>query len=146
MPMTIHDMAENIKRNLTKNGFPEKSVSLPLEKLYESAHNEGLNFNKVLDVLTVDGIGHEKTAERIIFSKLMEAKPEVTSPFSGFNMDSLKDLDFKNMDMGSMMSRAKDLMKSMSPDQLKEIKKMYDNMSPEERQKIMDQAKNLGKF
>ena len=40
-----------IMSTLEKNGFPEKRVSLPLEKMYESAHAKGLNFNKVLEFL-----------------------------------------------------------------------------------------------
>ena len=29
---------EKIEKNLEKNGFPSKSVSFPLESLYEAAH------------------------------------------------------------------------------------------------------------
>ena len=118
MTATIESMAENIKRNLTKNGFPANPVSLPLEKLYESAHREGLNFNKVLEFLDSQGISHEKTTDKIIFKT--------------------------KMSMQDMMSKAQEMMKNMSPDQLAEIKRMYETMSPEERERMMAMAKSMG--
>src|SRR5690606_31586434 len=58
----------NLINNLSKNGFPEKKVALPLEALYESAHNKGVNFNKVLTFLSEEKeIAHEKTPTKIIF-------------------------------------------------------------------------------
>ena len=132
MKTSIQDMADNIKRNLDKNGFPAASVALPLEKLYESAHRDGLNFNKVLEHLEQEGISHTKTAEKIIFSK----KP-------GLNLDALKNMDFQNMDMTSMMAQAAEVMKNMTPTQMAEIKQMYDNMSPEERSKMAEMAKSM---
>lgn len=129
-------MADNIKRNLAKNGFPASSVALPLERLYESAHRDGLNFNKVLELLDQDGISHSKTAEKIIFSKKADATP-------GLNIDALKNLDFKNMDMTSMMAQAAELVKNMSPSQIAEIKQMYDNMSPDERAQMAEMAKSM---
>ena len=136
MKATIQDMADNIKRNLAKNGFPASSVALPLERLYESAHRDGLNFNKVLEFLDRDGISHSKTAEKIIFTKKEEATARL-------NLDALENMDFKNMDMTSMMAQAAELMKNMSPSQIAEIKKMYDNMSPDERAKVADMAKSM---
>ena len=131
-------MADNIKRNLIKNGFPSSSVALPLERLYESAHRDGLNFNKVLDLLDNEGISHSKTAEKIIFAPKTELKSE-------FNFDALKNLDFKNMDMTSMMAQAADIMKTMTPSQMAEIKQMIDNMSPDERSQMAEMAKSMSK-
>jgi hypothetical protein len=120
MTHTVTTMADNIKRNLTKNGFPVKSVSLPLERLYESAHTHGLNFNKVLEALEQDGIVHEKTAEKIIFS----------------SKKSMRD----------MMAEAQDMMKNMTPDQLREIQQMVERMSPEEKEQMMRMAREMGPF
>jgi hypothetical protein len=113
-------MAENIKRNLTKHGFPLKSVSFPLEKMYESAHQHGLNFNKVLDHLDANGILHEKTTEKVIFS----AKKSVQE----------------------MMSEAQELMKNMTPEQLREIQNMVEKMSPEEKEQMLKMARSMGTF
>ena len=111
MATTIQSMAENIIRNLAKHGFPSNPVSLPLERLYETAHRDGINFNKVLEHLDAQGVAHEKTAEKIIFS--IKAS------------------------MQDIMSKAQELMKNMSPEQLEAIKKMVENMSPEERERLM---------
>jgi hypothetical protein len=156
MSITIQDMADNILRNLEKNGFPANSVALPLERLYESAHNSGLNFNKVLDLLAGMGISNTKNAAKIVFSKTLPAQslevaPEMETdpgnPFSGFNFDALKKMDFsqfdlKGLNMGSMMSKASEMMKNMSPSQLAEIKTMYDKMSPEERAQLVNKVKS----
>jgi hypothetical protein len=136
MTTSIQDMADNIKRNIAKNGFPVSSVALPLERLYESAHRDGLNFNKVLELLDQDGISHSKTPDKIIFSKKPETK-------SGLNLDTLKNMDFKNMDMSSMMAQAAELMKNMTPSQMAEIKQMYDSMSPDERARMAEIAKSM---
>ena len=56
----------NIMKVLDDNGFPEKRVSLPLERMYETAHEKGINFNKVLAFLKEKGVDHEKTPEKII--------------------------------------------------------------------------------
>jgi len=140
MATLIQHMADNIKRNLDKNGFPAASVALPLEKLYESAHRDGLNFNKVLEHLEHEGISHSKTAEKIIFSKKPDQNPNQKL---GLNLDALKNMDFQNMDMTSMMAQAAELMKNMTPTQMAEIKQMYDNMSPEERSKMAEMAKSM---
>lgn len=107
---TIEDMVLNIKNTLSKNGFPQKAVALPLERLYEAAHRDGLNFNKVLSELAAAGIEHEKTSEKVIFRE----KPAAQTSDSGLNMDALKNLnlpnmDFSKMNMGDMMSQAKEL-------------------------------------
>ena len=48
---TIETFVANITRTLEKNGYPGKRVALPLERMYEVAHEKGLNFNKALEVL-----------------------------------------------------------------------------------------------
>ena len=136
---TVSDMVENIRKILTKNGFPGNRVALPLERLYESAHRDGLNLNKVLAELEALGVANEKNTEKIIFFE----KPRPSS--APFSMDSLKDLDFSNMSTDEMMRQASAMMKSMSPEQLKQIKEMYESLSPEERANLMDRAKSFGK-
>ena len=157
MSLTIQDMADNILRNLEKNGFPGNAVALPLERLYESAHKSGINFNKVLDLLLAMGIANAKTAEKITFSKALPAAPaevqmasdaEGGNPFAGLNLDALKNmdfsqLDFKGLNLSSMMSQASAMMKNMSSSQLADLKKMYDQMSPEDRAKLMDKVKSV---
>lgn len=136
---THADMARNIEAILGKHGFPENRVALPLEKLYESAHRDGVNFNKVLAELQSKGVGHEKTAEKIIFFRVEADLP------GGFSMEHLKSMDFSKLSTDDMMRQASQMMQSMTPEQLRKIKEMYDNLSPEERSQLMNLAANMGK-
>ena len=136
---TVADLVENIRTILAKNGFPGNRVALPMERLYESAHRDGLNFNKVLAELEILGIANEKNSEKIIFFERQQPGAEA------FSMDRLKDMDFSNMSTDEMMRQASAMMQSMSPDQLKKIKDMYDSLSPEERANLLDMAKSLKK-
>jgi hypothetical protein len=171
----------NIIAILEKNGFPENQVSLPLEKMYESAHEKGINFNKVLEYLATKGIAHAKTTEKIIFhdGNHEEAKTvphtkteEGPDPDGGcgngifadvmknFSAELFKAIDpnwFKNLNLtdllkntgqgsqsGEKMKAIMDMMKNIPPDQWQKLSAKLSSMSPEDRQKIIEQAKKLG--
>lgn len=142
MDATFRNFCQSIIDNIKKNGFPEKKVAFPLERMYELAEKKGVNFNKALETLHDIEIEHQKTPEKIIFfprPKTPEPPPSPPStPFAG--------MDFSNMDMGKMMSMAADMMKNFSPDQLAAAKQMYDNMSDEERAAMLRQAREMGFF
>lgn len=150
----IGEFISNIVKTLEKNGYPEKKVALPLDKMYELGHEKGVSFNKVLEFLEEKGITHTKTIEKIVFEKKQESQLSDSIP-SGFDMSSLA-----SAGMGGVMKMAAEMMKNMSPEKLAEIqnqlknispeqmqqmKGMYENMSPEEKSKVMDTVKNLGK-
>lgn len=112
-------------KNLELNGFPNKKVSFDLEKMYEMADNKGLSFNEILNDLENDhSILNDKTVDKVIFFKTSE-QPEI-------NQD--------------MYKQAQDMMENMDPNEIENMKKMYENMSEEEKQNIMDQAKKMGLF
>jgi hypothetical protein len=134
---SVADMALSIRATLEKNGFPANRVSLPLERLYEAAHKDGLNFNKVLDELHSSGIAHEKTPDKIIFMAVNKDDENTSGVF-----DQWKDLDFSKMNIAEMMSQASTLMSQMTPEQIQNVRKMYENLSPEERAKILEMAKS----
>jgi len=127
----------DIQATLAKNGFPEKKVALPLEKMYEVAHEKGINFNKVLEFLKEKGVDHSKTNEKIIFFKAEEIVEAEVPNIGGFDPSALAGM--AGMDMGQMMKAATDMMKNMSPDQLKNIKDQIGNMSPDQ----IDGMKNM---
>jgi hypothetical protein len=159
----FNDFVEKVLKNLHKNGFPEKKVAFPLEKMYEAADDTDISFNKVLDTLKAQGIDHIKTPEKIIFSKHAEPaysgmpgldgiNPDMFSNLNpdmlkGFNPDMLKGINldmFKGMDMSKLMSMASEMMKNMTPEQMEAVKKQYENMSDEERREMLENAKNSG--
>jgi hypothetical protein len=154
----------NLLTNLAKNGFPKKKVALPLEKLYESAHNKNVNFNKVLTFLAEEkDIAHEKTSEKIIFfPKALEPQPEskdINDETSGLgNMEDLMKMGqqmFGNimnpdllksgdMSMASLAEKAKAMMASMTPEQLKNLQKVVNNIPEDKKKELMKKAKDLG--
>jgi hypothetical protein len=126
---TVEAFAANVIRTLEKSGYPGKRVSLPLERMYEVAHGKGLNFNKVLDLLAAQGIAHEKTTTKIVFFPA-EAGATSPAPPSG--------------DLASMLAQARELMKTMTPEQLQEIQNMVTSMSDDEKASMLERAKDLG--
>ena len=154
----------NLLKNLAQNGFPEKKVALPLEKLYESAHSKHVNFNKVLTFLLEEkDIDHEKTSTKIIFfPKVAPAVDSEDTAFSGIpglgnmedimkmgqevfgnilNPDILKD---GNMSMSSLAEKARAMMASMSPEQLQNLQKVVNNIPSDKKEALMKKAKDLG--
>jgi hypothetical protein len=121
-------LKNQILKNLELNGFPQKSVSLPLEKMYEVADKKGENLNTILEELAAEGTAHTKTTDKIVFSKQAPASfnPE------DFNMD------------GDMMKKVQEMMSSMKPEDLQKIKDQVSSMSEDEKSDLMNKAKDMG--
>jgi hypothetical protein len=115
---------QQITKNLEMNGFPKKKVSFNLEKMYEMADNKNLSLNAVLDELAKEQILNEKTVDKIIFYK-----EEVSAQFD-MNADMLK--------------QAQEMLSKMSSEEINNLKSMFENMTPEEKQQMMEQAKSMG--
>ena len=93
----------NIVKTLSKSGFPEKRVALPLERMYEVAHEKGLNFNKALAALEERGISHEKTSEKIIFfpkADFADMMAQAQQLFAGMTEEQRAELMQKAKEMG----------------------------------------------
>ena len=136
---TKEQFIKQIEENLKGNGFPEKKVSLPLEKMYEIADSKGLSFNDVLREMKENhGIESLLETERVIFSSTPQKDTQQGDPFS-FNPEELK-----NMDQDELKDKAQSFMKSMSPEQMAEIQKTFANMSQEEKDEIMRKGKEMG--
>ena len=130
---------KQIEVNLKNNGFPEKKVSLPLEKMYEIADTKGLSFNAVLKEMREDlGIESVLETDKVIFSMAQNDTKQQNQPFS-FNPEELKD-----MDQDELKEKAQNFMKTMSPEQMAEIQKTFANMSQEEKDEIMKKGKEMG--
>jgi len=120
----MKEFIEMIIKNLESNGFPEKKVSLPTEKMYEAADNRNLSFNKVLEELNSQHqITGEVGTDKIVFSK-----------------------EAPQMDQADMFKKAQEMMSQMDPDELKKMQDMIENMSDEEKEEMMEKAKGMGLF
>jgi hypothetical protein len=139
---------ERVAQQLTKHGFPERAVSFPIEKMYESAAAKGLSFNKVLELLGERGIAHEKTPEKIIFSPTTAAPPQpAPSAFAGLDPSMFGGLDpsmFAGMSQEQLLSAAQSAMQQMGPDQMAALRAMVEGMTPEQQAEMLEQAKKLG--
>ena len=130
MTTSNESFLEKIESNLKKNGFPERAVAFPLEKLYESAHEAGANLNKILEDLALKGIQNEKTVEKIIFTKKITSSDDIMSQFEGMNMDDVR-------------AKSEQMMKDMPPEQLEYAKQMFANMSEQEKKDMMAKAMQM---
>ncbi|HXH31945.1 MAG TPA: hypothetical protein VNJ01_14140 [Bacteriovoracaceae bacterium] len=123
----MKEFTEKILQTLKSNGFPEKRVSLPTEKMYEAADNKGLSFNLVLQQLKSDhNIEAQIGPEKIIFSQIIEE-----APFTGMNQED-------------MIRQAQEMMSQMDPAELKKIQEMFTNMSSEQKEEVLKKGKDLG--
>ncbi|WPU66546.1 hypothetical protein [Peredibacter starrii] len=119
----MKEFIDHILKILNTNGFPQKRVSLPTEKMYEAADNKGFSFNQVLEELkAAHNIDAQIGPDKIIFSQIVTT--------------SSKQED--------MMKQAQEMMSKMSPEELKRIQDMFMNMSPEEKEEILKKGKDLG--
>ena len=121
----MNEFIDQIIKNLTNNGFPEKSVSLPTEKMYEVADNKSLSLNKVLEVMLENHqISSKVGDEKIIFSKVAASTGEESSE--------------------DMMRKAQEMLSQMDPAEIERMKNMFMNMSDEEKEEIMAKGRKMG--
>ncbi len=132
--------ADRVLEQLAKNGFPERRVAFPIERMYESASAKGLSFNKVLEVLAERGIAHEKTPEKVIFTPAALAPPfPGAGAFAGVDPAMLAGLSPEEL-----VAAAQAAMQQMGPDQVAALRAMVEGMTPEEQAAMLDQARKLG--
>jgi hypothetical protein len=123
----MKEFIEKILQNLKSNGFPEKRVSLPTEKMYEAADNKGLSFNQVLEKLKAEhNIEAQIGPDKIIFS-------QVTVETSS-----------NEMNPQDMIKQAQEMMSKMDPEELKKLQEMFTNMSDEQKEEMFKKGKDLG--
>ncbi|MBF0313841.1 MAG: hypothetical protein HQK52_10525 [Oligoflexia bacterium] len=125
---------EKIIQTLQANGFPEKKVTLPLEKMYEISESKKLNFNDVLTELAAQGINHEKLSDKILFSQVEQNNQDIHQKI----FDRLKGMDPKDM-----MKNAQSILSSMSPEELQAMQEMYQSMTPSQREELAKRAQEM---
>lgn len=121
MSQVLNDFKEQVLKNLTNHGYPQKKISFPLEKMYEVADNKGLSFNKVLELLKEEGHASEITVDKVIFYPLEEELSEE-----------------------DIMGQAQEAMANMTPEQLESIQEMILGMNPEDRDALLKKGRDLG--
>ena len=110
---------ESLYKNLESNGFPQKSVSFPIEKIYEFADKLNVNFNQVREEIKKLLIETTTEGDKIIFTKV---EADESSPFG----------------------QAMKMFENMSDEQKKQLFEKFQNMSDEEKAEIMEKGKQMG--
>ena len=110
---------ESLYKNLESNGFPKKSVSFPIENLYEYADKLGVNFNQIREEIKKLLIDTTTQDDKIIFRKI-------------------------EADESNPMGQAMKMFENMSDEQKKELFDKFQNMSDEQKADIMEKGKKMG--
>jgi hypothetical protein len=117
----MKEFIESIMNTLRSNGFPEKRVSLPTEKMYEVSETKGFSFNTVLEQLKVEhSVEASIGPDKIVFSQVTVMNKE------------------------DMIKQAQEMMSQMDPEELRKLQEMFTNMSPEQKEEILKKGKDLG--
>lgn len=139
------DFVQIVIDNVKKNGFPEKKVAFPFEKLTEAAEKKEIDLDKVLQLLDDIQIAHVKTGTKIVFYAKDRGPFAESTPKNEGSQPGPFEV-FGDMDPAELMAAAAQMMQNMSPEQLEAAKKMYESMSEEERAALIEQTKKLGLF
>ena len=110
---------ESLYKNLESNGFPSKSVSFPIDKIYEFADKLEVNFNQIREEIRKLLIETTTEGDKIIFTK---QEADESTPFG----------------------QAMKMFENMSADQKKQLFEKFQNMSDEEKADIMEKGKQMG--
>lgn len=123
--MIMKEFVEKILQTLKDHGFPAKRVSLPTEKMFETADAKGFSFNQVLQELkTQHQIDSQIGPDKIIFSQVV--------------------VESQAMNPQEMLRQAQEMMSQMDPEELKKIQEMFTNLSDEQKEEIFKKGKDLG--
>jgi hypothetical protein len=148
LSVVVKEMANRVLQNLTKNGFPEKSVSFPLETLYDLAHAKGFHFNKVRDFLNQEGVSSEIVGSKIVFS-ILKAPHEDLLKDPKF-AESLKDPNFLDSAMSFLSNMDPEKIKSLgnvipgiSPEKMADVLNLLKTMTPEQKRSYLETAKKF---
>ena len=140
--MEIDQIIETIASNLQRNGFPDSKVSLPKNSLESFVKKHDFELEDILYEMQQKDIYSTIESTRIIFSPTAFSDPEKEEAIPpGFDFSALK-----NMDLSKLKEKAETMMSQMSPEDRKRYQDRYEKMSPDERQKIFEQAKSMGLF
>ncbi len=138
----------SIRHSIEKNGFPDKSVKLPFKPVYESCKQNQTSLAEVLKALETQGIRGTFQGNHIVFrnqekadelkqseqTKKTEPDPALWEFMAGMNPGET----FPGAsNFGDLQNLIQKFSNQLTPDQWSEIQKQLENMSEEEKQKIL---------
>jgi hypothetical protein len=133
----LNEFLALVKKNLTKNGFPQNAVSFGVDRMYEEADRRGFSFNKVRDALRTEGIESELVGEKVVFTAAVAR-----------DMDPTNFAEMRAMAeeiLGGMSSEEREkLMKmaqEMDPSAMEAARKHWESLSPDEQRRAMQEMR-----
>ncbi len=131
----------SVKQIIKKNGFPEKIVRLPFKPVYDSCKKSGVGLREILNRLEEEDIIGEIQGDYILFrapNKRIDSEVSENKPPAN---------EFKNPqgfpDLTKLSALGQDYLSKLNPEQINQFRQMMENMSEEEKAKIMELAKNF---
>ena len=120
---------ESILNSINKNGYPQKKVSLPFQPIFQACKDQDTSLSKVLKKLEAQDVLNEMKDDKIVFyDRNFTSKQPGPDPY-----DVPEDI----------LKEASERLKSMDPAEVERMKKKVMEMSPEERENMLKQAKDL---
>ncbi len=140
-------VAQSIRHSIEKNGFPEKSVNLPFRPVFESCKEHGSPLAEVLKQLGEEGVIGTIKGDQILFQTPEKASASAAAASSAKtgNDDPMSFLDGLSGGVENIVEWSKQALAKMSPDQIRELRQTFENMSPHEREQYMTHFSELFK-
>ncbi len=156
-------LIEKIQTNLSKNGFPEKTVSFPADKIKTIVEKDELELDMILSRLSMAGIYSQESGDKLLFAAspdafVPNANEEVPAGAAGDNIadmlggmdgvgDMLGGIDpsmFAGKSKDDVIGMAQQMMSSMSDEDKAKMFEGFMKMPADQREKLMKQAGDMG--
>lgn len=128
---------ENILHSIKKNGYPEKKVALPFQPIFKACKSQGRSLTEVLAELEKKDIKNNVEGDRIVFFDKNYVEPPIEEDLD----EAVKSFD----PSGKIVKEAMKKMKDMDPNELEKIKQYVSNLTKEEKDNLLKQAKSFFK-
>ncbi|MEC7640542.1 MAG: hypothetical protein VYC17_00150 [Nitrospinota bacterium] len=136
--MESGQVEESIKQSIHKYGFPDKIVRLPFKPVYDRCKKNGTALNEVLGNLKTENIIGEIQGNHIVFHSREKPLPRKEENASGqkgaWDFSGLR--DFANLE--NIRELASDQLAKLTPEQLAEIRKLAEHLSPDQKARMME--------
>ena len=155
-------LIEKIQNNLSNNGFPEKVVAFPFDKIQAIVEKDQLELDMILSRLSMAGIYSQEQGDKLVFSASpdsfgnqeegsQEGGDAPAGDGLGDLLNGLGDLPFDPASFAGkskedIMNMGKEMMDKMSETDKAELFKKFMSMPADQKEKLMGKAKDFNLF
>lgn len=124
----METIVNSVITSIQKNGYPEKRVALPFKSIFQACKKRDISMATVLKALEERDVFHEMRDDRILFF------PKGYQPADKPDAGPIPE---------DMYKAAMEKLNEMDPAEVEKMKQRIMSMSPEEREALMKQARDL---